>query len=479
MGNTFQKKRRSEFGSVLLEEKSIHQLINGSFIRRNKSKRILHQAHKMKELDSLDYRAPDDYPTQNYFEDQAHNRKFKTRLMAKWIIYFLIGVIVGVVAWAIKQGIDYLLEWKFEIVEKAYGEGNMGLAFLAWYGMCLIYGMAACGIVLLAGPLAGGSGVPEVKGYLNGVSIAGTINLKTFLGKVLSIIFGYASCLALGPEGPMVHIGSAIAGGLSAGKSRTLHFRVPKIFEKLRTPREQRDFISAGAAAGIAAAFGAPIGGVLFTIEETASFWSRELTWRTFFGCMVSAFVVNAMHSIGSHGSNLLTSTGLLSFGLSRFSLYRYAELVPFLVLGALGGILGTLFVVLNIKLSMWRRDRIKPHKSYAAIEVFLVVTVLACLTFGVSMFGKCHPIADVEVYLNNDVTCDRNITTDGKQLKSLFCAENEYNDFVNLFMNPQDQALTHLFARTKEAFTFPALIVFLILYFLFVVVTSGCEAKA
>jgi H+/Cl- antiporter ClcA len=111
------------------------------------------------------------------------------------------------------------------------------------------------------------------------------------------------------------------------------------MFERIRSDREQRDFISSGTAAGIAAAFGAPIGGVLFSLEETSSFWSRELTWRTFFGSMVAAFTVNALNAITKTHKPLVGDYGLLSFGISRFYSYRYEELVAFCVIGVIGNI--------------------------------------------------------------------------------------------------------------------------------------------
>ena len=50
----------------------------------------------------------------------------------------------------------------------------------------------------------------------------------------------------------------------------------------------RRNFTTAGVAAGVAAAFNAPIGGILFAIEDISSFWSKKLSWQTFFCCVIS-----------------------------------------------------------------------------------------------------------------------------------------------------------------------------------------------
>ena len=123
-----------------------------------------------------------------------------------------------------------------------------------------------------------------------------------------------ASELPVGKEGPMIHIGGIVGAGLSQGKSSTLGIDTAfSKFQAFRNDKEKREFIACGTAAGVAAAFGAPIGGVLFAIEGGASFFEQSLVWRLFVCALLGSYTLNLL---SRSLSDLKTFEGsLLSFG--------------------------------------------------------------------------------------------------------------------------------------------------------------------
>ena len=138
--------------------------------------------------------------------------------------------------------------------------------------------------------------------------------------------------LPVGKEGPMVHSGSVVATVLSS--------------TSIKNDGDKRDYVACGAAAGVCTAFSAPIGGILFALEEGASYWKPSLTWRTFFCSMValtSLYMLNTMGSamLGKVGFNKLFSFGNFVFDISGETSYYVYELFLFIAIGAIGGIIG------------------------------------------------------------------------------------------------------------------------------------------
>jgi chloride channel 7 len=104
------------------------------------------------------------------------------------------------------------------------------------------------------------------------ISLMFTILTLQIFGSILGVSAGFV----VGKEGPMVHTGACIANLLGQGGSRKYHLTWTWL-RYFKNDRDRRDMITCGAAAGVAAAFRAPVGGVLFALEEAAS-WSLSLS---------------------------------------------------------------------------------------------------------------------------------------------------------------------------------------------------------
>lgn len=162
----------------------------------------------------------------------------------------------------------------------------------------IIFVAIAAGITVYIAPTAAGSGVAEAMGMLNGVLYPDFISAKALVIKLFGLGFAVSGGLCAGKEGPLVHMGSIVG-------IMTTYIPV-KIFSYFRNDFEKRKLMAAGIAAGVSAAFGAPIGGSLFAYEisKPSTFWSFSLTWKVFFAASISTFVLSILKQIQHHIEN-------------------------------------------------------------------------------------------------------------------------------------------------------------------------------
>ncbi|KAJ5084114.1 Cystathionine beta-synthase core [Penicillium alfredii] len=231
---------------------------------------------------------------------------------------------------------------------------------------------------------AAGSGVAEVKVINSGFVLHGYLGLKTLVVKTISLIFSVSSGLSLGKEGPYVHIATCV-GNICC-----------RLFAKYnQNDGKRREVLSASAASGVAVAFGAPIGGVLFSLEEVSYYFPPKTLFRTFFCCIASALSLKFLNPYG---------TGkIVLFEVRYLSDWEIFEIFIFIILGVLGGALGALFIKAS---SLWARSfrRIPIIKRWPMLEVVLV----ALLTGVASFWNRYTRLPVTELLLELASPCQR-----------------------------------------------------------------------
>lgn len=153
------------------------------------------------------------------------------------------------------------------------GRSGVGVGYVIYMAFSILFGSFSSLLTLYLEPLAAGGGTTEMMGYFNGVNYPGVFSVKTLIVKIFGLMTAIAAGLCIGKEGVLAHIGSIIGYIILY-----LPFPFVKYF---RNNEDKRDIAAAGTAAGVAAAFGSPIGGTMFAYEVAAPtvFWSFELTW--------------------------------------------------------------------------------------------------------------------------------------------------------------------------------------------------------
>eukprot|EP01035_Chromulina_nebulosa_P020688 gene20688-26821_t len=399
----------------------------------------------------------------------------------KWALVILTGLLVAFTGSFVSVFTEVLTLWKFNTCYDLMTKGNAGAAFFAFQFMSLFLTLCA-GVLCMREPAAAGSGIPEIKAYLNGVNLNNVVRMPVLIAKVLGMCFSCSAGLPLGKEGPMIHAGSIIGAAVSQGNTITLfgYDTSWTVFQDLRNDHTKRDFVTFGAAAGIAAAFRAPIGGILFTLEEGASFWSTNITFRAFICAVITQLTIALVLPEQS-----TSSSGMFAFGQfdnlydGRANYYVY-ELPIFIAIGCIGGCLGALFNHINEQMSLYRKRKLNAFKWKRLVELITITLIMSFISFILPiMWVKCYKVPEPQSYTTQQEIMLLN------NLVQFQCKNGYYNPLASLYFTSGDTAMRQLFHFREvsniglTSFTSGPLILFFIPYFVLAAITSGVLAPA
>ncbi|KAK3322488.1 chloride channel [Apodospora peruviana] len=290
-----------------------------------------------------------------------------------WIILVLTGLAVGVIAAWIDVTSDWLADtkvgycstvdggafylsksfccWGYDEHSKCLGwrswSAALGIASAGgkWFIEYFFYLVLSVSFAIMASILvkeysvhAKHSGIPEIKTVLGGFIIKRFLGLWTLITKSLGLVLAVGSSMWLGKEGPLVHVACCCANLFI------------KLFPSINNNEaRKREVLSAAAASGISVAFGSPIGGVLFSLEQLSYYFPDKTMWQSFVCAMTAAVMLQALDPF--------RSGKLVLYQVTYSSSWHGFELVPFAALGIMGGIYGGLFIKANMKVAEWKKS--------------------------------------------------------------------------------------------------------------------------
>lgn len=227
--------------------------------------------------------------------------------------------------------------------------------YLLYIAFSTLFAYTSARLVKSFAPYAAGSGISEIKCIIAGFVMKGFLGFWTLLVKSIGLPLAIASGLSVGKEGPSVHYAVCTGNVIS------------RLFDKYRrNAAKTREILSACAAAGVAVAFGSPIGGVLFSLEEMSNYFPLRTMWRSYFCALVATAVLAGM--------NPFRTGQLVMFQVKYDRSWHFFEVVFYAILGIFGGLYGAFIMKWNLRAQAFR-------KRYLTKYPILEATVLALST--------------------------------------------------------------------------------------------------
>lgn len=224
----------------------------------------------------------------------------------------LIGMMVGALVALFRLSISAISGYLLPYFEQAHSSLQTATLLVA---IMIVCGLIAA-IITKFEPMIGGSGIPQVSAQLVGRLHPHwyTVLPAKFFGGLMTLGMG----LTMGREGPSVQIGATLGEGLGAVLKRPYS--------------EKRYLLTCGAAAGLAAAFNAPIAGIVFALEELHKSFSPTVLVVSMAAAFSAVFVEGAIFGV---------EPVLKFYNFAPLPLHIYPSIM---VLGLVTGLSGVLF---------------------------------------------------------------------------------------------------------------------------------------
>jgi H+/Cl- antiporter ClcA len=224
-------------------------------------------------------------------------------------------------------------------------------------------------------PEASGSGIPQVMAAIHEGTepqqVSRLVSLRVGLQKVVLTSAGLLAGLSIGREGPTVQVGAAV-------------MRRARWLLSAESGLDEHDLMVAGAAAGIAAAFNTPLGGVVFAIEKLSR--RRNLTHSNM---TITAIVLAGLVAISAFGNHSY-------FGALVVPTLKWSLLGPGLLVALLSGLVGGLFGRLTVACAYGRTDRVSLWRAQFPLRFALIcgtgVALINFITDGATAGAGYHP---------------------------------------------------------------------------------------
>lgn len=297
-----------------------------------------------------------------------------------WVVVTIVAVVIGLDAAALNIVTEYLADLKMGYCTSAwylnegfccYGAENgceewkrwssFPLAnYLVYTIIAMLLAATASYLVKIYAPYAAGSGISEIKCIIGGFVMKGFLSFWTLLIKSICLPLAIASGLSVGKEGPSVHYATCVGNVVSS------------FFDKYQqSASKTREILTASAGTGVAVAFGSPIGGVLFSLEEMASHFQLKTLWRSYFCALVATAVLAAM--------NPFRTGQLVMFSVKYDRDWHFFEVFFYIIIGIFGGVYGALMIKGHLAVQAFRK---KYLAKYAIPEAVILAGITALLCY-------------------------------------------------------------------------------------------------